>query len=268
MEFKIFPRKLINVFKRSVALISFHHSFLSDVPHFVLMSRFDDNPVPKENIPTIKVRFLNGVEDVMKLKHVALMPNSRDLDSSRLCNYMGSLKGEEDKSVVAVTGCLSIKRPDEKMFITMFSKHSPSQSYFSLDIDGNVQSIHPKSGVAKALLAVKGLAEKSIEVNVEGDDTNNDEIIDDKLEQLVAKLGDARGIVPEKLTVNLRFGVDTSARSSIENTLSTTVDNYLSDLLTHTQAHYLLPSLNHQITFEVFFISHISISVIRFFKYF
>ena len=228
--------------------------FLLDVPQFTLMSNFDDNPDPQGNVPIIKVRFLNGVEDVMKLKHVTLMPNSKDLDISRLCNYIGSLEGDEDKSVVAVTGCLSRRRTDEKMFVTMFSKHSPSQSYFSLDIDGKVQSIHPKDGVSEAIHSVEGKARKAIALNVQGDEDANDAVVDDNLEKLAASMGDVRGSVPEKLTINLRFGVDTSAKSAIEGTLSTTVDNYLSDLLTHTQAHYLLPSLDHEITFEVTFV--------------
>jgi len=222
-----------------------------DVPQFSMMSSFDDNPDPKSNVPVIKVRFSNGVQDFIKLEHITVMPNSKDLDSSRLCNYMGFLQGEEDKSVVAVTGCLSRKREDEKMFITMFSENSPSQSYFSLDIDGNVQSIHPKSGVAKAINDVKGQAKKSIDLNLNENELNDDEVVDGKLETLSAKMGDFRESVPENLTINLRFGVDTSAKSAIEDTLSTTIDNYLSDLLTHTQAHYFLPSMDHKIKFEV-----------------
>ena len=66
-------------------------------------------------------------------------------------------------------------------------------------------------------------------------------------------MGDVSGSVPDTLSINFRFGIDTSAKSAIEDELSMTIDNYLSDLLTHTQAHYMLPSLNHAVTFEVMF---------------
>ena len=53
-----------------------------------------------------------------------MMPYSKELDHSKLCNYIGFLENDKAESVVAVTGCLSRQTPDEKMMITMFSKHS------------------------------------------------------------------------------------------------------------------------------------------------
>ena len=191
---------------------------------------------------------------MLELKNIAIMPNSKTIDRSKLCNYIGSLKKEGKKSVVAVTGCLNRKTPQNKMSITMFSENSPSHRYFSFDIEGNVHSIRPKSGATKVVSRrTKGDFKKSIPLNFDKGATKKDYVIDEQLESLAARMGDVSGSVPDTLSINFRFGVDTSAKSAIEDELSMTVDNYLSDLLTHTQAHYMLPSLNHAVTFEVMF---------------
>ena len=180
------------------------------------------------------------------------MPNSDNIDRSKLCNYIGSLEKEGQKSVVAVTGCLNRNAPNNKMSITMFSENSPTHSYFSLDIDGNVHSIRPKSGATKAVSRkTRSETRKSIPINIDNGEAENDYVIDKELERLAARMGDVSDKVPDKLKINFRFGIDTSAKSAIEDELSMTVDNYLSDLLTHTQAHYMLPSLNHVVKFEV-----------------
>ena len=222
------------------------------MPQFLLKSDIDDTDNLSANVPDIRVRFANGVEDVLELKHIAIMPNSKNIDGSRLCNYLGSLKKEGPKSVVAVTGCLNRNTPQNKMSITMFSENSPTHSYFSLDLDGNVHSIRPKSGATKVVSRrTKGDLKKSIPLNFGKGETKNDYVIDEQLEILAARMGDVSGSVPDTLSINFRFGIDTSAKSAIEDELSMTVDNYLSDLLTHTQAHYMLPSLNHVVKFEV-----------------
>ena len=222
------------------------------MPQFLLKSSIDDTDNLSSNVPHIRVRFANGVEDVLELKHIATMPNSKNIDISRLCNYIGSLKKEGQKSVVAVTGCLNRNTPGNKMSITMFSENSPTHSYFSLDIDGNVHSIRPKSGNTKVVSRrTKGDFKKSMSLNFDKGGTKKDCVIDEQLEKLAARIGDVSGSVPDTLSINFRFGVDTSAKSAIEDELSMTVDNYLSDLLTHTQAHYMLPSLNHVVKFEV-----------------
>ena len=191
---------------------------------------------------------------MLDLKNIAIMPNSKTIDRSKLCNYIGSLKKEGKKSVVAVTGCLNRMTPQNKMSITMFSENSPVHRYFSLDIDGNVHSIRPKSGATKVVSRrTKGDFKKSIPLNFDKGQTKKDYVIDEQLESLAARMGDVSGSVPDTLSINFRFGIDTSAKSAIENELSMTVDNYLSDLLTHTQAHYMLPSLNHVVKFEVMF---------------
>ena len=218
-----------------------------------MLHNFDDHQDPKTNIPQIEVHFANGVRDVMKLEHINHMPNSRNVQSSKLCNYLGSLTNDEKNSVVAVTGCLNKRAPDEKMFITMFSENSPFHRYFSLDVDGKVQAIRPKTGGSEFIRPEtrRNQNKKSIEIDSNQKGAWKDIIVDEEVEKQAGRMGDVRNSVPDVLKVNFRFGVDTSAKSGIENTLSLTVDNYLSDLLTHTQAHYMLPSLQRTVKFEV-----------------
>jgi hypothetical protein len=96
---------------------------------------------PELDIPELEVTFTNGVKQRMNLRHYNAIPNSETMDHSRLCNYLGHLEGDETESNVAVTGCLMGDNPDEKMYITLLSKHSPLHKSFSLDSNGNVQHI-------------------------------------------------------------------------------------------------------------------------------
>ena len=83
----------------------------------------------KENSPpTINVFFTNGHEDELDLKHYRLHELSVEG-----CNYLGNLRNTPSSSV-AVTGCL--KKPDDKMEITLISDHSPHKM-FAVDIAGN-----------------------------------------------------------------------------------------------------------------------------------
>ena len=221
----------------------------------------DDASDPKNNIPLIEVTFPNGVNDIMKLKHINVMPHSKNLDSSRLCNYMGFLEKDREKSVIAVTGCLNRKTPDGNLLITMFSDNSPGHNYFTVGIDGKVHSIHPPRGLTRAVNPSSSSGSSSNDVMrssremTQFNDTIieniNDEIVDKQEEELAQKMGDVHELVPEELKINLRFGVDTSAKSAIENTLQTTVDTWISSVFTHTMAHYQQSSLKHKITFEV-----------------
>ena len=134
----------------------------------------------------------------------------------------------------------------------MFSENSPTHSYFSFDVDGRVKSIRPKDGTTKLVSRkTKSHIKKSTEYDIEEGESEEDEVIDEELERLASRMGDVSNDVPHTLVINFRFGVDTSAKAAIEDELSMTVDNYLSDLLTHTQAHYMLSSLNHTVKFEV-----------------
>ena len=150
------------------------------------------------------------------------------------------LENEKEKSVVAVTGCLHKDKPENKMFITMFSNNSPVDRYFTLDINGRVQSILTKDKGNKV-------------DNRNGNQKNEiDEVTDEVLESLASQVGDVSNLVPETLTVSLRFGVDKSARLAIEDGLDMPVDSYLTELVSHIQAHYQHHSLKHTVTFEVY----------------
>ena len=56
-------------------------------------SQFKD---PKFDIPNIEVTFPNGHSDRLHLKHYNALPSSTNIDHSRLCNYLGNLKHDQD----------------------------------------------------------------------------------------------------------------------------------------------------------------------------
>merc|ERR1712165_209891 len=100
-------------------------------------------------------------------------------------------------SVVAVTGCLM---GDDKMHITLLSKHSPLHKSFSLD----------RNGVTK-----------HIEIQSEA----------------------------KSRAASVNDGYDKAVKNYFE-TNGGTVDNWLAEVMTHSQAHYLHSSLKHQIILE------------------
>jgi hypothetical protein len=185
----------------------------------------------------------------MALNHVRFMPHSTDVDASRLCNYIGHLENDPINSVVSVTGCLSKERPEDRMDIVMFSKHSPLHGYFSVDADGNVNYI--SSGVQRSGVVPKdSLREDGVDVP-SNMDQGNDDMLNDELDTAIAQMKNSKVSVPSKLTLNIRMGVDASANTNIKQKLNMKVDNWLEQLLTHTQAHFLHSSLKHQLHFKV-----------------
>ena len=72
--------------------------------------------------------------------HYNAIPNSKTIDHSKLCNYIGYLEGDKD-SRVAMSGCLSEEGNNEKAYITLFSKHSLYKKSFSLDRFGNFKEL-------------------------------------------------------------------------------------------------------------------------------
>ena len=100
---------------------------------------------PKDYIPDIEVVFENGVRQRMILTHYDPIPNSDLIDNSQQCNYLGHLAGDDETSVVAVTGCLNGDDVDEKMHITLLSQNSPLHKSFSLDRKGTVKLIEIRS---------------------------------------------------------------------------------------------------------------------------
>ena len=82
---------------------------------------------PVTQVPEIEISFDDNDAQKLILYHYNAMPNSKAIDPSRLCNYIGYLEGDKD-SRVSVSGCLSEKGANEKAFITLFSKDSLYQN--------------------------------------------------------------------------------------------------------------------------------------------
>ena len=198
---------------------------------------------PSVDIPEIEVSFTNGLKQKMKLKHFDAIPNSDSADKSQLCNYMGHLEGDEENSVVAVTGCLMGDNLDEKMHITLLSRHSPLHKSFSLDKNGVTKHIEIESE-AKSRAA-------SVDDGTDNDFDSDGSIANDQWETAAAQVSSAQtSTVPAKVTLKMRLGYDKAVKNYFE-TNGGTVDNWLAEVMTHSQAHYLHSSLKHQIILQV-----------------
>ena len=195
---------------------------------------------PSVDIPEIEVSFTNGLKQNLMLKHFDAIPNSDSADKSQLCNYMGHLEGDEENSVVAVTGCLM---GDDKMHITLLSKHSPLHKSFSLDKNGVTKHIEIQSE-AKSRAA-------SIDDGKDNDFDSDGSVANDEWEAAAAKVSSAEtSTVPAIITLRMRLGYDKEVKNYFE-TNGGNVDNWLAEVMTHSQAHYLHSSLKHQIILEV-----------------
>ena len=209
---------------------------------------------PRVDIPEIEVSFANGVKQKMVLRHYNAIPNSESVVHSRLCNYLGHLEGDEIDSTVAVTGCLMGDNPDKKVHITLLSRHSPSHKTFSMDRNGNVKHIEVRSDddfknemEEKMILPEEGISTRDTKWKVCGKDS----YVNEEIEAAAAEVTPAqRNAVPKHLTVKLRLGVDIGVKRYLERR-GKTVDNWLSEVMTHAQSHYTHSSLQHKIIFEV-----------------
>jgi len=191
---------------------------------------------PKLDIPDIEVVFPNGVKQKMILRHYDGIPNSDLADPSLLCNYLGHLEGDEMHSVVAVTGCLMRDDRDEKMHITLISENSPKHKSFSVDKNGITKPIKIQSKV------------ESRKYSTGMDDSS---IINKQKDSAAAKVSAMdRSTVPPILTVKIRLGYDKSVKQYFGGN-GGNVDNWMSKVMTHSQAHFLHSSLKHKIIFEV-----------------
>ena len=197
---------------------------------------------PKLDIPDIEVAFPNGVKQKMVLRHYDGIPNSESADPSLLCNYLGHLEGDEMHSVVAVTGCLMQDDRDEEMHITLISENSPNHKSFSVDKNGITKPINIQSKVE---------SKKSSN----GTKQMDDPIIDEQEEEAAEKVSTMqRSTVPAILTVKIKLGYDRSLLNSLMEDGRwrwRNVDNWLAEVLTHAQAHYLHSSLKQQIILKV-----------------
>ena len=208
---------------------------------FQLLSSRSGLNDPRMEIPEMEVRFGNGQKDTLVLRHYNAFPDSTNIDHTKLCNYLGHLKYEEDARV-AVTGCLDERNLEGKIYITLLSKRSPYQKSFSMDFDGNVEPIQ----IMESNDAYLGISTRQVGY---GTFTDKDEIGISSLE-VEASEADTNG-VPFELNAKIKLGTDTSALDKIVNGLNTTVANWLADMFTHVQNHYYHSTLGHVINFEV-----------------
>ena len=96
-----------------------------DLKFNVVSSRSIEEP------PTIQVKFANGQQDFLKLKHY------RSHEAAEIgCNFLGSLQSDPSSSV-AVTGCLN--NPEDNMEITMISDNI--HKMLSVDFHGSAMAI-------------------------------------------------------------------------------------------------------------------------------
>ena len=203
---------------------------------------------PETDIPHIEVTFSNGLKQQMVLRHYNAIPNSETINRSRICNYLGYLKGDETESSIAVTGCLFDNEPDEKMHITILSKLTPFHKSFSLDSNGTVNYIPIQSNGNKmdfifpSRIATKNdplwrpsgsyaswYYNESVALNVSQEEMAN---------------------VPPVLKLKIRIGYDRGVKEYLTRE-GKNIDNWLAEVMTHAQAHYLHPSLRSRIYWEV-----------------
>ena len=156
---------------------------------------------------------------------------------------MGHLEGDEENSVVAVTGCLMGDKPDDKMHITLLSKQSPRHKSFSLDRNGNTKHIEIQSKDESRAVSVDDASDTDFDSDAS--------LSNDQWEAAAAQVSAAQeSTVPAKLKLRMRLGYDQAVKNYFE-TNGGNVDNWLAEVMTHSQAHYLHSSLKHQIILQV-----------------
>ena len=209
---------------------------------------------PKVDIPEIEVTFTNGVKQNMKLRHYNALPNSELIDHSRACNYLGYLEGDETESNVAVTGCLMGQNPDEKMHISLLSKHSPFHKTFSLDGKGTVRHIEIEQSDSETVDDVSSKYTKRGYESTNRDGwrwIGGDSMMNDKQEAAASAITvEQMGAVPTVLKLKFRLGYDKGVKNYLQRR-GQNVDNWLAEVMTHAQNHYEHSSLKHKIIFEV-----------------
>ena len=193
---------------------------------------------PRTDIPEIEVTFTNGVKQKMVLRHYEAIPNSNTIDRSRLCNYLGHLEGDEVNSSVALTGCLMGGHPDEEAHITLLSLNSKRHKSFSFDRNGKTKHIGMEATIDSR--------------DARDGNQQQDQVLKYKdWVEAAAKVSAAElSVVPPILTINIRLGYDRSTKEYFEKKGGNR-DNWLAEVMTHSQAHFLHSSLEHQIILKV-----------------
>ena len=197
-----------------------------------------------EDVPEISVTFKDGTKDFFILQKYSPISYSSEIDHTKQCNYIGHLQ-HETGSVVAVTGCLETRRTDPKMYITMLSERSMYQKYFLIDKYGNFEEIKTTDSYTNKTSS-----------RIDGKFVEGDEIGDiEEEEEAHSVIIGGKNKVPFAMKVTIKMGVDRSARKTIVSRLDTSVDQWLTDVLTHVQAIFHHPTLHHRINFEVVYLN-------------
>ena len=231
---------------------------VSGVNSFRVLSTASGSNNPHD-IPVIEVTFKDGQKDELVLKRHNPLFRSRNIDHNRVCNYLGHLKNEVD-ATVAVTGCPDEKNQDELMFITLISKRSIYQKSFSMDFTGHVESIQVSEAYSRNLPVRENLSSRNENIFVEGDEIGDTE---EETKSQNTVVGGSSS-VPFAIKAKIKLGTDASASDTITNKLNSTVDAWISEILTHVQAHYHHPTLRHRINFEVQNIYNFEMDIIQY----
>lgn len=210
---------------------------------------------PKLQIPELEVTFENGVKQKIILNHYNGMPNSKIMDPSKLCNYIGYLENDKD-SRVAFTGCLSETSGDKKAYITLLSKDSLYRKSFSLDrfgiskemktndYDTNINDEISSKPQEEAVLEDR-------DVHVDDWKTYGNVRYWKKKEKKVESVSEKKmASVPYNLNVNFRFGYDNGTKNWMDEN-NENIDNWLATVMTHLQLHFSHSSLEHYIFLNV-----------------
>ena len=153
---------------------------------------------------------------------------------------MGHLENEVD-ATVSLTGCLDQSNVERKIYITILSNRSRYEKSFSIDFDGNVIQIkREKQSEEKEQL-------RALEEFFEADEIGD---MEEEAKAQAVVLG-GKNTVPYAIKAKIKLGIDVSAMNTILNRLDTTIDAWLTEVMTHVQTHYYHPTLRHRITFEV-----------------
>ena len=192
------------------------------------------------DIPDVEVTFRNGQKDKFVLYHHAALPHSTNIDQTQICSYLGYLENELN-ATVGLTGCLDERNEEGKIYITMLSSRSRYQKSFSVDFNGSVLPLYRVEQDNEHEMS------RELDEFFEGDEIGD---MEEETRAHAVVLG-GKNSVPYAIRAKVKLGIDVSAMHTILNKLDTTVDSWLTDVVTHLQVHYHHPTLRHRITFEV-----------------
>ena len=209
---------------------------------------------------------LTGETTTTNLSYFDAFPKSSKTIHSKSCNYIGNLNDDPEASVIAASGCLHLEQPDQKetkynkdkMYFTMLSKKSPTQRFFTLDINGKTEEVKPDGLDEATMLFEKEYMKPS---NLKSSSNLLDSINDNSQdyqqrllsERILSKriLSEKNGNkdFPKEILLNIAFGVDNSIKELLET--EDAVENWVASVLCHMQTFYIHPSLETKILFEV-----------------